>query len=104
MTQREAIEMSALEAILEQARSKPLSDEQHRQLHAALTTLAFLTEELEKKRTSIRRLRHVLFGPGSEKLANQRQDLRWIHAVISARIEDRPFRPPSDSSIGDEGD
>ena len=67
MTQREAIEMSALEAILEQARSKPLSDEQHRQLHAALTTLAFLTDELEKKRTSIRRLRHVLFGPGSEK-------------------------------------
>jgi transposase len=66
-TKREAIEMSALEAILEQARSKPLSDEQHRQLHAAITTLAMVTDELEKKRTSIRRLRHVLFGPGSEK-------------------------------------
>jgi transposase len=67
VTQRESIEMSALEAILEQARSKPLSDEQHCQLHSAITTLAIVTEELEKKRTSIRRLRHVLFGPGSEK-------------------------------------
>ena len=59
--------MSELQAILEQARSTPLSEEQHHTVQAVLETLARLTQELEKKRISIGRLRNLLFGPRTEK-------------------------------------
>ena len=59
--------MEALEAILEEARSAPLSEMQIEQLQGVLHTLGRLTQELEKKRTSIHRLRSLLFGPNSEK-------------------------------------
>ncbi len=61
------LDMAELEAILEHTRSGPLSDEEHSQLKAVLTTLGYLTQELEKKRTSITRLRHLLFGAKTEK-------------------------------------
>ncbi len=59
--------MEALEAILEQARSTPLSEAQIDQLKGVLNTLGRLTQELEKKRTSIHRLRNLLFGAKTEK-------------------------------------
>lgn len=71
---RIVLEMDKLETIVEHARSA-LSDEEHRQLKGVLNTLAQLTQELEKKRTSIDRLRDLLFGPRTEKTAavlNQR--------------------------------
>ena len=64
---RLAFDMSELQAILEQARATPLSEEQHHTLKAVLETLARLTQELEKKRISIGRLRKLLFGPRTEK-------------------------------------
>ena len=65
--QRMEVSMEALEAILEQARTTPLSEEQYEQLKGVLNTLGRLTQELEKKRTSIDRLRKLLFGSQSEK-------------------------------------
>ncbi len=67
--ERVELEMTELEAILDGARSAPLSEEEHRQLKAVLSTLGQLTQELEKKRTSIDRLRDLLFGPRTEKTA-----------------------------------
>ena len=61
------LDMAELEAILERTRSGPLSEEEHHRLKAVVTTLAHLTQELEKKRTSIARLRNLLFGPRTEK-------------------------------------
>ena len=61
------LDVVELEAILERARSGPLSEEEHHRLKAVVTTLAHLTQELEKKRTSITRLRNLLFGPRTEK-------------------------------------
>jgi len=61
------LDMAELEAILERTRSGPLSEEEHQRLKAVVTTLAHLTQELEKKRTSITRLRNLLFGPRTEK-------------------------------------
>ena len=61
------VSLEALEAILEQARSAPLSEMQIEQLQGVLHTLGRLTQELEKKRTSIHRLRSLLFGAKSEK-------------------------------------
>ena len=66
-SERVELGMEALEAILEQARTTPLSEEQYDQLKGVLNTLARLTQELEKKRTSIHRLRNLLFGSGTEK-------------------------------------
>lgn len=66
-TGRVDVSLEALEAILEQARSAPLSETQIEQLQGVVHTLGRLTQELEKKRTSIHRLRSLLFGPRSEK-------------------------------------
>lgn len=66
-SERVELSMEALEAILEEARSAPLSEMQIEQLQGVLHTLGRLTQELEKKRTSIHRLRSLLFGPKSEK-------------------------------------
>jgi len=63
---RRDLDIRELEAILDRARSS-LSDEDHEKLKAAVETLAFLTQELESKSTSIKRLRNLLFGASTEK-------------------------------------
>lgn len=65
--ERVEIGMDELDAILVRARSAPISEADHQQLKAAISTLAFLTRELEKKRTSIAKLRQLLFGAKTEK-------------------------------------
>ena len=66
-SERVELSIEALEAILEQARTAPLSETQIGQLQGVLNTLGRLTQELEKKRTSLYRLRNLLFGPQTEK-------------------------------------
>ncbi len=61
--------MDELEAIVERAKSGPLDEADRETLRGAFETLFALTNELETKGTSIRRLRKLLFGGGSsEKL------------------------------------
>jgi len=55
-----------LEAILERSKTTPMSEEEYDKLHAALETLVFLTQELEKKRVSVQRLKQLLFGATTE--------------------------------------
>jgi hypothetical protein len=62
----EVVDMDELERILQRAKGS-LSEEDHRKLQAAVDTLAYLTSEIEDKRTTIRHLRRLLFGPTSEK-------------------------------------
>jgi hypothetical protein len=59
------LDPSELEAILERAKTA-LSEDEYTKLHAAMETLVFLTQELEKKRVSIQRLKHLLFGATTE--------------------------------------
>ena len=68
--QRIEVDMDEIESILERARRKPLDDEEHGKLKAALETLGFLTLELESKNVSLKRLRCLLFGAPTEKLEN----------------------------------
>ena len=56
-----------LHAIVARTESGALSAEDRETLKAAVETLAFLTQELERKGTSIDRLRRLLFGPTTEK-------------------------------------
>lgn len=60
------MDRSELEAILEHTRTA-LSQAEYDKLHAAMETLIYLTQELEKNRVSIQRLKHLLFGTTTEK-------------------------------------
>ena len=55
-----------LKEILERTKGV-LSDEDYTKLLQAVETLGFLTSELQDKRTTIKRLRDLLFGPTTEK-------------------------------------
>ena len=66
---RRELKLVDLKAIVE--RAKPaLSPEDHATLSAAVDTLAFLTQELEAKGTTIDRLRRMLFGAKTEKTSH----------------------------------
>jgi len=61
------LDRSELEAILERAKTTALSEDEYETLHAAMETLIYLTQELEKNRVSVQRLKHLLFGSTTEK-------------------------------------
>ncbi len=61
------VELTELKAILERAKTGALANSDVDKLESAVDTLALLTQELEAKGASIRRLRRWLFGSTSEK-------------------------------------
>lgn len=65
--ERRELKLEELDAILERARNSPLTGEEYEALKAAVDTLAFLTAELQSKRTSLERLRKLLFGASTER-------------------------------------
>jgi len=64
--ERIELDRSELEAVLEHAKAA-LSEAEYATLHAAMDTLIYLTQELEKNRVSVQRLKHLLFGTTTEK-------------------------------------
>jgi len=60
------LKLEDLQGILDRTRTV-LSEQDQTTLKAAVDTLAFLTQELEAKGTTIERLRRMLFGPSTEK-------------------------------------
>lgn len=60
------VNVNELQGIVDKVQDSLGSDELEK-LKGAIDTLAFLTSEIEKKGTSISRLRRLLFGPTSEK-------------------------------------
>jgi transposase len=65
--QRRELRLEELTGIIERAKREPLSEANYATLKAAVETLAFLTQELEAKGTTIERLRKWLFGASTEK-------------------------------------
>jgi transposase len=61
------LEIDAVTAILDQAKSSPLTPDGYTKLKAVIDTLAFLTRELQAKKVSLERLRKMLFGAKTEK-------------------------------------
>jgi hypothetical protein len=57
-----------LEAILERAKTAALSQAEYDKLRAAVETLIYLTQELEKNRVSVQQLKQLLFGATTEKM------------------------------------
>lgn len=66
---RERLELNReeLERLLERAKKGPLSEPDYQTLKAAVDTLGYLTQLLEDRKTTIDRLRQILFGASSEK-------------------------------------
>ena len=60
------LDRSEMEAILEHAKKGSLNQDEYDTLYAAMETLIFLTQELEKKHVSIQRLKQMLFGASTE--------------------------------------
>ena len=56
-----------LEALLEQAKQEPLREEGYHKLKAAIRTLGYVTELLEKKETTLAALRELLCPASTEK-------------------------------------
>jgi transposase len=91
-THRIELPMKDLEAILEHARGA-LSAAEFATLKAALQTLGFLTQELEKKSASIQRLRQMLFGTATETTAK-----------VIEKILDRVGKEPADGAAGEKAE
>jgi transposase len=63
--ERIELDRDELEGILEHARAA-LNEAEYAKLHAAMETLIYLTQELEKKHVSVQRLKQLLFGATTE--------------------------------------
>ena len=61
-----ALPVAELGAIVERTKAAPLSADDHAKLKAAMDTLVFVTAELQRKQTSLDRLRRLLFGATTE--------------------------------------
>jgi len=59
-----------LDALLERARTGPLSEEDCAKLKGVIETLSYLTDLLGDRKTSIQKLRQILFGASTEKTSN----------------------------------
>jgi len=96
-------------AILARAKELGLSAEEHDKLVGAVDTLAFLTAELEIKGASVRKLRRMLFGPGSEKTSvvlgeesSEQDNEEGNQDAEPPSTEDSPTGDDSDSPTGQE--
>jgi len=72
MTPIERVNMNKeeLEALLERARIGPLSEEDCAKLKGVIETLGYVTDLLEDRKTTIQKLRQILFGASTEKTRN----------------------------------
>jgi len=64
------VSMDELEGIIERAKTTALTDEECDKLRKAFETLAYLTDLVGEKNTTIAKLRKILFGAGTEKIRN----------------------------------
>jgi len=64
------VSISELEAIIKRSETEPLTEQERQTLLDVSQTLQYLTEQLDKKRVSIARLKKMLFGDTTEKLDN----------------------------------
>ncbi len=66
-TERVEVNVETLQALLERAKVAPLKEADYQALKAALATLGYLRQLLEDRKTTLARLRQILFGASTEK-------------------------------------
>ena len=97
-SQRLELDRSELEAILERAKTTPMSEAEHAKLHAVVETLVFLTQELEKKHVSIQRLKQLLFGATTETTRKVLEKLLDETSKESICGDDAAQKPESEAA------
>jgi transposase len=85
--ERLELNMEELETLLERAKACPLSEQDYNKLKAAVETLGYLTQLLEDRKTTIDRLRQILFGASTEKT-------RTVLKTPSPTVENGPSAVP----------
>jgi len=89
--------MKELEALLERAKAAPLSEEDYAKLRGVIETLGYLTNLIEDRKTTIQKLRQLLFGASTEKTANLlKTDARQAAAGTGPAQSDGTRTPPAD--------
>jgi transposase len=83
-SQRLELNMEELATLLERAKASPLNEQDYHKLKAALETLGYLTQLLEDRKTTIDRLRQILFGASSEKTR------MVLKSITQAKPAERP--------------
>jgi hypothetical protein len=66
--QKIEVSVDELEEILREAKAGTLSEESYAKLEKILASFTYMTELIAEKGTTISKLRHLLFGPKSERL------------------------------------
>jgi transposase len=79
-----------LDALLERARTGPLSDEDCAKLKGVIETLSYVTDLLEDRKTTIQKLRQILFGVSTEKTSNLVKAGTGQSAVKTGQAESGP--------------
>ena len=90
---RQEVERQELEAILERARSVPLSEDDYATLKLAVDTLSWLTQELASKGVSVERMQRMLFGPRTEKTSQILPPERGAPAAESSTSSEPASKP-----------
>ena len=85
--------IAELTGIVERAKTAPLNEAEYAKLKAAMETLAFLTQELLAKGTTIDRLRRMLFGASTEKTSQVVGEPSDQDVTASGTDAQRPKRP-----------
>jgi len=99
--ERVDINMKELEALLERAKAAPLSEEDYAKLKGVVATLGYLTNLLEDRKTTIQKLRQLLFGESTEKTANLlKTDAQHAAAGTGPVQSDGICTPPADLGGG----
>lgn len=93
--ERVSLERAQLEQLLEHAKPA-LSEPEYQQLKAALDTLVYLTQLVQNKNTTIARLRQILFGASSEKIA---QVLKAVSAAATPQGASQPSSPAAEPEV-----
>jgi transposase len=93
------VDPAELQGIVDHAKQS-LSSEEHAKLAAAIATLVFLTEELRAERTSIERLRALLFGATSEKTRHVLGELAASAAKPDSPPQGTRPKPPGHGRNG----
>ena len=89
---QEIIELNRdqMEALLQRAETQQLRDEDYETIKGLIESYAYLTQLLGDKRTSLHRLRKLLFGSGSEKTRDVVQNNEGTSSSASDSDDDAP--------------
>src|SRR5512136_1469032 len=97
-SQRMELDRSELQAILERAKTTPMSEAEYAKLHAVVETLVFLTQELEKKHVSLQRLKQLLFGATTETTRKVLEKILDETSKESTAGDDAAQKPESEAA------